>query len=279
MSGPVGADITPVGRDVALVEREAGLARGERGGWARGATCTCLVLPPAQRWSGRLRGRIHYPLCASRARDRGQDWGARVRARATIDRSSIMMKVVAHEAEAVRRTLEGRGIVSYQADEMALWESGTDGLPVFGDPQVPCVQCGRITVRFEDGARLCVDTNLFGYEWGLMVTEHSPEADLIEIERDRYSIYREAALERFPVGRVVRVGVSVNPDGHVRAISMEFERGAVTMVAGEFDEQFDGSIRLLLDDESVLFFPDGDGLEWAEGQVARGHIHPLRQSG
>lgn len=74
-------------------------------------------------------------------------------------------------------------------------------------------------------------------------------------------------------------GLSVNADGHVRAISMEFERGAVTMVAGEFDEQFDGSIRLLLDDESVLFFPAGDGLEWAEGQVARGHIHPLSQSG
>jgi hypothetical protein len=186
------------------------------------------------------------------------------------------MHVVASEPETLRRTLEGRAIVFYEADEMSLWERGPDGLPVFDHPQVPCVQCGSITIGFEDDTRLTIHTNLFGYEWGLIVTDFDPVASELEVHRDQYSIYRTATLERFPAGRISRVAVNVNPDSaHIRAISIEFERGAVTLLAGEFEEQFDDSIRLVLDDESILFFPDRDGLAWAEAQVARGHIDPL----
>ena len=68
--------------------------------------------------------------------------------------------------------------------------------------------------------------------------------------------------------------MTVEGNGLIRAISMEFERGAVTLLAGEFQEEFDDSLRLLLDDESILFFPDGDGLAWAEAQAARGPFRP-----
>jgi hypothetical protein len=189
-----------------------------------------------------------------------------------------LMHVVASDAETLRRTLEGRAIVSYEADEMALWERGPDGLPVFADLQVPCVQCGSITIGFEDGTRLCIHTNLFGYEWGLIVTDFDRVASELEVHRDPYSIYRKATLEHFPAGSISRVAVTVNPDGSfIRAFSLEFEQGAVTLLAGEFEEQFDDGIRLMLDDESILFFPNGDGLAWAEAQVARGHIYGSRR--
>jgi hypothetical protein len=183
------------------------------------------------------------------------------------------MNVLASDAETLRRILEGRTIVSYEAEEMALWENGTDGLPVFDHPQIPCVQCGIVTIRFDDGAYLCILTNPFGYEWGLIATDYSADAGQLEVHRDPCSIYRKATLEHFPAGRVSRVTVSLNPDGgYIRAITIEFERGAVTLLAGEFEEQFDDSIRLVLDDESILLFPNGDGLAWAEAQVATGNI-------
>ena len=185
------------------------------------------------------------------------------------------MNVIASDAETLRRTLEGRAIVFYEAEEMALWERGPDGLPVFGHPQIPCVQCGSITIGFADDTCLRIQTNLSGYEWGLMVTDFCPVARQLEVDRDPYSIYRKAPLERYPTGPISCVAANVDPNsGSIRAISMEFERGAVTLLAGEFEEQFDGSIRLVLDDEHILFFPNRDGLVWAEAQVARGHIDP-----
>jgi len=187
------------------------------------------------------------------------------------------MTVIAIDADAMQRALEGRTIVGYEATEMALWEQGPGGLPVFSHPEVPCVQCLSLMILFEDGTELRIQTNPYDVEWGLIIVGDVPPNERnLEIERDEQSIYRSAALGRFPVGVITRVTVTPagSGKGQVRALVLELGERAVTLVAGEFEEQFDGSVRLLLDDDSILFFPSGDGLDWAEAQVARGPIRP-----
>ena len=177
----------------------------------------------------------------------------------------------------MQRALEGRTIIGYEATEMALWEQGADGLPVFSHPEIPCVQCLSLMILFEDGTEFRIETNLYDPEWGLIIVGDVPADERnLEIERDDQSIYRNAALGRYPVGFITRVTVTPADSGksQVRAIVLELGERAVTLVAGEFEEQFDGSLRLQLDDESILFFPSGDGVDWTEAQIARGHIQP-----
>ena len=111
------------------------------------------------------------------------------------------MNVVASDAEAVRRAFEGRTIVSYQAEEMALWERGPDGLPVFGHPRIPCVQCGSIVIGLEDGTGLRVQTNLSGHEWGLLVTGCSPDAGPVEAGAIRIRFTGRPLSRVFPPDR------------------------------------------------------------------------------
>ena len=184
------------------------------------------------------------------------------------------MNFVVSDPEKLQRVLEGRTIIKYESDEMALWERGPGGLPVFSHPQVPCVQCGSVILGFDDGIDLCIQTNLNVDDWSLIVTDLPADYRNIQVHRDAYSIYREAALDRFPTGRISDVAVSVNPhNGYIRAISIMYGQDAVSLVAAEFEEQY-GPIRLVLDDESILFFPHADGLRWAESQVAKGNIYP-----
>ena len=93
------------------------------------------------------------------------------------------MIVIASDAGSLRRVLEGKHIVAYDATEMALWEQGADGVPVFGHPEVPCIQGGGITLRFDDGTHLRVQTDQTPDGWGLLLEDDPPSIARLELMR------------------------------------------------------------------------------------------------
>lgn len=164
--------------------------------------------------------------------------------------------------------LRGRWIESWSAQEMALRDGEpTLGASTFHDPEVPFLQLGILHIGLEGGEVLAVTTVQDDTHFSLAIapahgalTPTSPEG-----------IYRNRHLDELPCTRISRVDLQTDTAGRIAQVDLDLDDGSqLALVAGEVYEDWDGRLRFLRDDESVLLFPrraDVPRIDWASPPV------------
>jgi hypothetical protein len=152
------------------------------------------------------------------------------------------------------RALTGCVVLRWHGLEMALRDAGGDGFPEWQDDSVALLQLGRLDIVLEDGSQTSVITYQNDDRWGLYRKDGLPPSRLRTNEPD--SIYRWRPLDTLPTGRIRGMSVTLN-EGDIAAVELDVEGRELRLLAGEVYEQNDGSLRVVLMDESVLVQVDG----------------------
>ena len=144
--------------------------------------------------------------------------------------------------------LEGRTIVRWVGFEMALAEDPV----VWSHSSVPYVQCNVIDLVLaeEENIRLHSQIDDGSGRFGLYLEFDGALANL-EPEVAG-SICRVRELHELPVGRITCVQSHTDELQNVREVAILAGGRTVRLISGEVDEQFDGSFRTVLPDESIL---------------------------
>ncbi|MFO0965656.1 MAG: hypothetical protein U0793_08745 [Gemmataceae bacterium] len=143
-------------------------------------------------------------------------------------------------------------VLRWQGLEMALRDAG--GLPEWQDGSMPFLQLVRLDVVLGDGGRSSVITYQNDDRWGLCRKDGLPPSRLRTDEPD--SIYRWRWLDTLPTGRIGGLSVRLN-EGDIAEVKLDVEGRELRLLAGEVYERNDGSLRIVLMDESVLVQVDG----------------------
>ena len=148
------------------------------------------------------------------------------------------------------RRLAGRRVSGWRATEMALRECGRSGAPEFEDPACPFLQLTVLHLCLDDGSLVCLGTYQDDDFWGLSISvAETPLAVGLD------GIYRTRELDDLATGAVTDVVVRMGGLGNIQSVEMRFEGASpVVLIAGEVYEEHDDSLRICLDDESVLLF-------------------------
>jgi hypothetical protein len=152
--------------------------------------------------------------------------------------------------------LQGSSVERWFCAEMALRETGADGLPQWNDESVPYLQLGRLDLQLSNGKLSSIITYQNDDQFGLCYSEELPPLELGSTEAG--SIFRNRELEELPIGKVDSVSVSFDRSGDISDVEMQIGEHRVSLKAGEFYEQWDGSLELLTMDESILVQVDGE---------------------
>lgn len=156
------------------------------------------------------------------------------------------------------QALAGKRVHGWRAVEMALRECAQDGLPQFEDPTIPFRQLSILLLDVES-APLEVTTYQDDDEFGLW--PKIPNSPLTEFD----GVYRNVVLADLPVGVIGDVMVSLNSRSNIWRVNLRIEDQEVALCAGEVEEQADGTLRCVPNDESVLLFArssDVEAVDW-----------------
>jgi hypothetical protein len=163
--------------------------------------------------------------------------------------------------------LRGRRVESWVGVEMALRESGADGLPQFEDPTIPFLQLWGLQALLAGGGALRVGNDQDDDRWGLWPR---PGADIrFEAEAVWDGIYRRRPLTELPTGRVEQVTTLVD-DGLLTEVGLRINGRPLLLIAGEVREMPRGGLRFHRLDDSVLVFTDPAAaarVRWHHGAV------------
>ena len=159
------------------------------------------------------------------------------------------------------RSLEGAVIYRWSGEEMALWESGPEGSPVFERGDFPFLQSGPLQIDCADRPALRVINVQNDDHFGLWLRD-----DMGPLDPDgHWGIFRYRADFGLATGTVQAVDVFVSPEGDVAEVRIVIDGAAVLLVAGEVSETSPVTAQVIWLDESVLVFsqPDAaDTVEW-----------------
>ncbi len=155
------------------------------------------------------------------------------------------------------RSLNGCTVAVWVGLEMAVREKGRTGLPEFTDPAIPFLQVSALSAEMADGARL-IQTYQNDGSWGLCIEATRDGA--VTIPYDKQSIFRTRVFSEIPIGRIDGMAIQRDAEGDIAEVSFTVDGEQVTLSAGEVYEVWDGNLRVVRPDESIL--------------VAVGHIHP-----
>jgi hypothetical protein len=154
---------------------------------------------------------------------------------------------------------------------MALWDGPGDGEAVFENSSIPCRQCFVFELILDDDVLARFTTYQNDSVWGLWMHRIAPG----EEQGDAGNLgpgYRTTCPD-LPVGAIDQVTTSLDEDGDIREVRLTIGERPITLLAGEFYEQFDGTLTLTLGDESVLVFDTEDGVAWAKA-LGAGRVTP-----
>ena len=143
-----------------------------------------------------------------------------------------------------------------RAIEMAFFETGIDGHPVFETPDFPFIQANRLELSFTDGETLHVLTSQNDDTWCLFCSYSDDYAMNRELKHDKDSIFRLREGIDLPLGQIQHVEVKLDEKSDVTEIWVKTPSGSFIMKAGEVNECSEGNHYVVGQDESVLLFLD-----------------------
>jgi hypothetical protein len=155
---------------------------------------------------------------------------------------------VADQVAAFRK-LAGSAVTGWSGIEMALREEGPSGLPQFEDPAIPFLQLHLLYAEF-GSAVLRVGTYQNDDNWGLCID--SVQAIPSDQPAEENGIYRKRNLAELPRGLVEGVDPILDASGDLVEVTLRLARGTVVLRAGEVYEEWDGGLRVVSPDESIL---------------------------
>jgi len=155
---------------------------------------------------------------------------------------------------AALRGCVGKIVASTRVHELAIY--GPDEAPYFSDPQLPFAQAMTLEINFTDGTILHVlntqDDESFPL-WPSIASEQlSPKAELLALP------FRLREMNEFPKGEISAIDWSLDDDDRLQNIQVRIGAETVILCAGEVYEDWDASLTVRTDDESVLIFLDAD---------------------
>ncbi len=159
--------------------------------------------------------------------------------------------------------LTGLEIRGWHGVEMAIRDEGADGLPVFEEEGVDCIQFLRLEIETTDGT-LRVGTDMAD-DWMLTI-EGADQVDPFGL----HGIYRARRAMDLPVGVVDRVTLRTTvPSEELAEVVLSIGGRDVILVAAEITENWDSPLLFAWPDESVLLFTDRAAVEAANWTGSR----------
>jgi hypothetical protein len=150
------------------------------------------------------------------------------------------------------RSMCGRSVARWVGHEMALWEVGPSGTPVFHDPAIPYLQVCPLYLEFVERGGRDIHTypNDWTHSWGLCVDVlyGSPPDESSEVG----SIFRTRTLGELPVGVIEDVRIVQVDRGDIAEVYLRVNGACVALWSGEIYEEANRSLRVVRPDECVL---------------------------
>jgi len=161
------------------------------------------------------------------------------------------------------RQLVGQTVVRWTGIEMALRESGPDGLPQWEDESVQFLQLDRLDLVLEGADYVRIVTYQNNDRFGLSCQNELPPMNetppLPEFNSElmEASIFRTREFNAIPTGRIQNVHVVMDDCEDISEVHFWISGHCVVLRAGEFHESNDGTLTLVGMDESILFQVNG----------------------
>lgn len=151
-------------------------------------------------------------------------------------------------------SMKGQIVIRWIGMEMALRESGNDGLPDWEDESIPYLQLERLDAELEvlQFARI---TTYQADDFGLCRNDDLDDLPLGELT-DPASIFRNRELLELPVGRIDDVKVFI-AEGEIHEMHFLIGKERMTLITGEVYEHPNKSLTIALMDESILLQVNG----------------------
>ncbi|MBL4813040.1 MAG: hypothetical protein JKX69_11970 [Rhodobacteraceae bacterium] len=147
-----------------------------------------------------------------------------------------------------------RNLVGCRVVEMAFFETGLDGLPVFEHPDLPFIQAVELNLLLEGGAVVSIATNLATDQWSLMIDTFAIPANYPK--NDPHSIFKENIKVELPHGKIEKVEISFDDEGNISEVHFATTTGSFAINASEVIEGFNDIYYVGAHDEAVLLFLD-----------------------
>lgn len=152
-------------------------------------------------------------------------------------------------------SLQGQQLETANIIEMAILESGKNGLPQYTHPKCPFIQAQVIEWILSDG----VVARFYTYQtedarWAIRLEFFPASTPRLTCDRNPPSTFRLADVD-LPTGRINQVDLKLDSQNNVSRIYFTIGDAELLFVAGEVYEEENG-ISILLEDESILIFPD-----------------------
>jgi hypothetical protein len=174
----------------------------------------------------------------------------------------IAMQASAFEA------LQSQSIESWHGVEMFLYED-EDGVEIFEDERVPCLQMHWLVLTLGDGSQRVVSTYQDDSVFGLRIRAAVPAAASDPQITDGF---RYRTLPQLPAGEV-STALPVIEDGQLVEFRLTIGGALLLLIAGEIQPTWTERLEFHRFDESVLVFLDpdaADALAWIPERPARG---------
>ncbi|MES2185113.1 MAG: hypothetical protein V4505_11250 [Pseudomonadota bacterium] len=172
------------------------------------------------------------------------------------------------------RYLDGKQIVRWRADEMALGGGGSFAVAedewehepvVWADPAVPFLQCTSIDIHLHDGTavRMLSDPDVGNMDCGLYLRTFTPAAEEPgkpaepEDKTGAPAIFRTRDLDELPLGLAQVTIVREERPTWVVEAELRIAGHVVRLLSAEVEERSNGGFRIVELDESILLQLDG----------------------
>lgn len=159
------------------------------------------------------------------------------------------------------RSMEGQILVGVEIEEMAFFDEGPDGFPLFEHPDLPFVQAQLISLAFQDGRFGFLHTHQNDDTFGIYFDWREEPLESLPRDDGELSIYRQMPNPGFPLGLVKQVNPSFDNKGDVKTLALKVDRSTVILCCGELEEGYDWSYTVKGQGESILVFADQETFE------------------
>jgi hypothetical protein len=166
------------------------------------------------------------------------------------DQRALMNNWVKQQFEFLN-TLRGNTIIDWLGAEMAVRESGKNGLPQWYDDSIAVLQFSRIDMVFSNSQFSSILTYQNDDHWGLYRKDDLPILKFQNMEPT--SIFRERHLIELPIGKIDSIEITLDKEtDDISEVKLDICGKLINLMAGEVYENPNNKLQTVKMDESVL---------------------------
>ena len=152
--------------------------------------------------------------------------------------------------------LRGNTIIDWLGIEMAVRESGKNGLPQWYDDSIEMLQFDRVDMIFPNSQFSSIITYQNDDHWGLYRKDDLP---ILKFDNNEpTSIFRERHFVELPIGKIDSVEIKLDNDSNdISEINILICGKLINLMAGEVYEDLNDKLKTVNMDESILIQVDG----------------------